>query len=166
MKPVFRKQLMLALTLPFFAAAVTLPTTDVVHAAKAPRAKARAVVGAIAQASATSLTVDGQEIALNDKTEIGRIDAGVLASDLKVGDTLVLALPGTSGRPTVQSIAPLTLQFDNASITFTNSPKAKFSRYTKIAAADLAAGQQVKVVAVPGADGALSARTVQITGAK
>lgn len=173
MKTVFSKQLLLALALPLFAASVNMPFPSVVHAeeavkpAKTPRAKARVSSGSVTQATATSLKLDTQEgaqdITLTNKTDIARLETGLSASDLKVGDTLALVLAGTSGRPTVQSLTPLTLQFDNASVTFSNTGKTKFSRYTKLSATDLVAGQQVKVTATPRPDGTAVARNVYVT---
>lgn len=171
-----RKSLSATLVLPLLATSLCVTLPSVAHAeeaakpAKATRAKSHTETGQVTEATATSLKYTGKEgprdIALTDKTEITRVETGLSVADLKAGDTLALTVPGTNGRANVQSLAPLTLQFDNATITFSNADKAKFNRVTKISATDLAAGQDIKVVALIQADGSSTARTVQQTVGK
>jgi hypothetical protein len=80
---------------------------------------------------------------------------------LKVGDTVRFPLKGTDGLPTIQSLTPLTLKFgDEATLTLNQTEKMKFDLVTKITAAELATGQEVKIASNVFADGKMEAREV------
>ena len=145
----------------------TTPAAKAEKPAKAPRPKSRTETGTLAQASATQVkltTKDGETtVNLVPTTEYWRIQEDVKSTDLKTGDTVRFPLRGTNGLPTVQSLAPLTLTFaDIATLTFTKPEKMKFDLVTKIAAAELTAGQNAKIASNVFEDGRAEAREVWV----
>lgn len=143
------------------------PAAKPEKAAKAPKAKSKMIEGSFAQANANSVRVttkDGaMNVSLTPKTEYWRIEGGLAATDLKVGEMVKFSLRGTDGMATVQSLAPLALKFgEMATLNFVQAPKIKFERVNKLTATDLVAGQTTKAYTSVMPDGKMEAREVWV----
>lgn len=134
---------------------------------KAPKPKQKTAEGTLTQANATMVKLkakDGEmSVNLVPATEYWQIQTGLPSSELKVGDMVKFTLKGTKGMATIQSLAPLTLKFDDvATLTIDKIGRTKFDRVTKLQADDLTADQQAKVVSSVFADGKMEAREVWV----
>jgi len=150
-------------------AIVAAPTeeTKAPKAAKAPKPKSRTMEGTFSTANATMVKLkskDGEtNVNLVPTTEYWRIQTGLAANELKVGDMVKFTLKGTDDMATVQSLAPLTLKFaDVATLTLDKIGRTKFDRVTQLMATDLVAGQDAKVASNLFPDGKLEAREVWV----
>jgi len=145
----------------------TTPATKPDKPAKAPKPKSKLIQGSFSQANATGVKVttkDGEmSVSLTPKTEYWRIEEGLAAADLKVGEMVKFSLKGTDDMATVQSLAPLALKFGEiATLTFAQTSKMKFDRVNKLMATDLVAGQMTKAYTNLMPDGKMEAREVWV----
>lgn len=163
--------------IPVLAAVITGAGANVVLAApagdmkpkiaKAHKPKSKTAEGSFTSANETVVKLkvkDGEmNINLVPTTKYWRIQKGLAVTSLKAGDMVKFSLKGTDNMATVQSLAPLTLKFsDIATLTLDKIGRTKFDRVTKLAAADLVAGQNAKVASSLFADGKLEAREVWV----
>ena len=135
--------------------------------AKAPRLRSKTLEGTFAQASATSVKVQGKSeamtAALVPTTAYWRTQKGVAAGDLKVGDTIKMNVPGTDDMGRVESLFPLTLKFgENATVIFNTTGRMKFERVSKITPTDLVTGQKGKIASNIYPDSRIEAREVWV----
>jgi len=136
-------------------------------ATKAAKPRSKTAEGTFSSANATmvKLNVKGVEMNVNLvlTTEYWRIQTGLPVSALKVGDMVKFTLKGTDDMATVQSLAPLTLKFEDvATLTIDKIGRMKFDRVAKLTATDLVAGQEAKVASNVFPDGKMEAREVWV----
>ncbi len=134
---------------------------------KSEKPKSKTLLGTFSKADAKAVNVKGKSEELNyslvPSTVYWRTQKSVSASDLKVGETVKMNLPGTDDIGRIESVSPLTLKFgDNATLTYTNTRRMKFERVSKITATDLVAGQKGKIAGNVYPDGRIEAREVWV----
>lgn len=134
--------------------------------AKTEKTRSKTVTGTFSQADATAAKIKGssEEVSyvLVPTTVYWRLQRGVSPADLKVGETVSIDVPGTSQIGRVESLSPLTLKFDNATLTYEKTDHVKFERIAKITAADVVVGQKGKIAGNVYPDGRIEAREVWV----
>ena len=125
-------------------------------------------------ANAVKMTLKNDVVTVGFKptTELEQEERGLVAADLRTGDTLCeLELKGKGiktkgkieGRATVQTTTPLVLLFDDlGSITVSKTEVARFTRTAAMTPEQLNAGQTVEITMTVQKNGEVEARRIAV----